>query len=102
MPLRYRTAPLGSLAVPGPLYSLRVLRVGFSRPHPDGSSRADASVTLVAGGPLTVLVDTGGPWMAQKLPKMLEAHGVTPGDVTHVVVTHGHSDHVGNINLFPA
>jgi len=23
-------------------------------------------------------------------------------DITHVVCSHGHSDHVGNINLFPA
>ncbi|XP_005534693.1 PREDICTED: metallo-beta-lactamase domain-containing protein 1-like, partial [Pseudopodoces humilis] len=27
--------------------------------------------------------------------------GVTPEQVTHVVVTHGHSDHAGNLNLFP-
>ncbi|XP_057245116.1 metallo-beta-lactamase domain-containing protein 1, partial [Malurus melanocephalus] len=59
------------------------------------------SVTLLHGGPLTVLVDTGGPWLRPHLPGLLNAHGVTPDDVTHVVVTHGHSDHVGNLNLFP-
>ncbi|NXS28848.1 MBLC1 protein, partial [Pomatostomus ruficeps] len=67
-----------------------------------GSSRADGTVTLVSGGPLTVLVDTGGPWLRPHLPALLESHGVTAEDVTHVVVTHGHSDHVGNVNLFPA
>ncbi|NXL72906.1 MBLC1 protein, partial [Leptocoma aspasia] len=97
----FGTAPLGSLAIAGPLYSLRVLRAGYNLPNPDGTCRADGSVTLVWGGPLTVLVDTGGPWLRPRLPGLLAAHGVSPGDVTHVVVTHGHSDHAGNLNLFP-
>ncbi|NXT97582.1 MBLC1 protein, partial [Buphagus erythrorhynchus] len=97
----FRTAPLGSLAVPGPLYSVRVLQVGYHSPSAAGPARADGSVTLVAGGPLTVLVDTGGPWLRPRLPGLLQAQGVATGDVTHVVVTHGHSDHVGNLNLFP-
>uniref|UniRef100_A0A8C5JBL1 Metallo-beta-lactamase domain-containing protein 1 n=1 Tax=Junco hyemalis TaxID=40217 RepID=A0A8C5JBL1_JUNHY len=97
----YRTSPLGSLSIPGPLYSLHVLRVGYNRPNPDGSCRADGSVTLIRGGPLTVLVDTGGPWLRPRLPGLLGAHGVAPEDITHVVVTHGHSDHAGNLNAFP-
>ncbi|NXU19423.1 MBLC1 protein, partial [Pardalotus punctatus] len=97
----FQTTPLGSLTIPGPLYTVRVLRVGFNRPHPDGSAHADGSVTLVSGGPLTVLVDTGGPWLRARLPELLAEHGVTPEAVTHVVVTHGHSDHAGNVNLFP-
>ncbi|NXS88996.1 MBLC1 protein, partial [Erpornis zantholeuca] len=68
---------------------------------PEGSSRADGSVTLIHGGPLTVLVDTGGPWLRALLPELLATRGVTPEDVTHLVVTHGHSDHAGNLNLFP-
>ncbi|NXU46848.1 MBLC1 protein, partial [Drymodes brunneopygia] len=97
----FHTSPLPSLSIPGPLYSVRVLRPGFCHPNPDGSSRADGSVTLVSGGPLTVLVDTGGPWLRPLLPALLQSQGVSPSDVTHVIVTHGHSDHVGNINLFP-
>ncbi|NWV72351.1 MBLC1 protein, partial [Malurus elegans] len=100
-PRGFHTCPLDSLSIPGPLYSAQILRVGFSHPQPDGSVRADGSVTLLCGGPLTVLVDTGGPWLRPHLPGLLSAHGVTPDDVTHVVVTHGHSDHVGNLNLFP-
>ncbi|NXI20695.1 MBLC1 protein, partial [Irena cyanogastra] len=96
-----RTAPLGSLTIPGPLYSVRVLQAGYSSPNPDGSCRADGSVTLVWGGPLTVLVDTGGPWLRPQLPGLLASQGVSPSDVTHVIVTHGHSDHAGNLNLFP-
>ncbi|NWV20852.1 MBLC1 protein, partial [Origma solitaria] len=97
----FQTSPLGSLTIPGPLYSVHVLRVGFNLPNADGSARADGSVTLLSGGPLTVLVDTGGPWLRAHLPKLLAERGVSPEDVTHVVVTHGHSDHVGNVNLFP-
>ncbi|NXY66987.1 MBLC1 protein, partial [Callaeas wilsoni] len=89
------------LTIPGPLYSVHVLQVGYNTPNPDGSARADGSITLISGGPLTVLVDTGGPWLRPRLPALLAARGASPADVTHVVVTHGHSDHVGNVNLFP-
>ncbi|NXS64453.1 MBLC1 protein, partial [Brachypteracias leptosomus] len=69
---------------------------------PDGSFLADSSITLLTGGPLTVLVDTGGPWGREKLLQSLaQAGGRSPGDVTHLVCTHGHLDHVGNLNLFP-
>ncbi|KAM4747509.1 metallo-beta-lactamase domain-containing protein 1 [Rhinophrynus dorsalis] len=62
--------------------------------------QADGTVTLVRG-PLTVLVDTAGPWSRDTLLESLQVHGVTPADITHVICTHGHSDHVGNLNLFP-
>ncbi|NXI89872.1 MBLC1 protein, partial [Psophia crepitans] len=88
--------------MPGAPYTLRVLQEGYSCPQPDGTLHADGSVTLVRGGPVTALVDTGGPWARQRLLDLLADQGVSPSDVTHVVCTHGHSDHVGNINLFPA
>ncbi|NXS06996.1 MBLC1 protein, partial [Neodrepanis coruscans] len=97
----YQTFPLPSLEIPGSPYTVRVLRVGYNTPQPDGTLVADGTITLISGGPITALVDTGGPWDRPLLPKLLGAHGVSPGDVTHVVVTHGHSDHAGNINLFP-
>ena len=97
-----RTAPLGSRQIPGSPYSLTILQEGFNRPRSDGSFEADGSVTLVRGGPVTALVDTGGPWGRRRLLDELEAVGVSPPDVTHVLCTHGHSDHVGNLNLFPS
>lgn len=30
----------------------------------------------------------------------LKSHGVIPEDINYVVSTHGHSDHIGNNNLF--
>ncbi|XP_067171151.1 metallo-beta-lactamase domain-containing protein 1 [Apteryx mantelli] len=95
-----RTAALGAGEVPGTPYSVRVLQEGYSEAQPNGCVRADSSVTLVQG-PLTVLVDTGGPWGRERLPALLAAQGLRPADVTHVVCTHGHSDHAGNVNLFP-
>ncbi|NXG09568.1 MBLC1 protein, partial [Sakesphorus luctuosus] len=68
---------------------------------PHGALSASCTLTLVWGGPVTALVDTGGPWERDLLPQLLGAQGVALGDVTHVIVTHGHSDHVGNLNLFP-
>jgi len=31
----------------------------------------------------------------------LNDQGLSCSDITHVVCSHGHSDHVGNLNLFP-
>ena len=31
----------------------------------------------------------------------LSEQGLSCSDITHVVCSHGHSDHVGNLNLFP-
>ena len=86
----------------GAPYTLRVLQEGYSCPQADGTLRADGSVTLIRGGPVTAVVDTGGPWDRRRLLGLLGEQGLSPGDVTHVVCTHGHSDHVGNLNLFPA
>jgi len=47
-----------------------------------------------------VLVDTLSPWDKELLLAALAREGLTPNDVTHLVCTHGHPDHVGNNNLF--
>jgi len=84
-----------------------ILQTGYVRTADDGSSRANGTVTLIrqyasdesraAFSPLfTVLVDTGSPFDGPRLSQKLEALGV---DVDVVVGTHGHVDHVGNLNL---
>ncbi|XP_007534912.1 metallo-beta-lactamase domain-containing protein 1 [Erinaceus europaeus] len=126
-----RTEPLRGdrpLRIPGARHSVMVLLQGYAEPEGPGEVvRADGSVTLVlpqawspasdtreplpesgdaetaleaaARGP--ILVDTGGPWAREALVGALAEQGVVPGHVTLVVGTHGHSDHIGNLGLFP-
>ncbi|XP_053575448.1 metallo-beta-lactamase domain-containing protein 1 [Bombina bombina] len=96
----YKTEPLSSRDIPGTPHSVHILLEGFSREVEGDLFQADGSVTLIRG-PLTVLVDTAGPWSRDALLESLRCHGVMPNDITHVIGTHGHSDHVGNLNLFP-
>ncbi|XP_074047319.1 metallo-beta-lactamase domain-containing protein 1 [Macrotis lagotis] len=130
MSWRVRTEPLPGeppLTIPGDPYSVVVLLRGYSEPQgAGGAQRADGSVTLVlprawrppgargqppAGpdaaaalaqaGSGPVLVDTGGPWARDALLAALAAQRVGPDAVSLVVGTHGHSDHVGSLGLFP-
>ncbi|MFN3207551.1 MAG: MBL fold metallo-hydrolase [Roseovarius sp.] len=60
--------------------------------------RPDCNVTLYRDGTNTVLFDAGaGPNFmpsAGVLPRSLEAAGLAPEDITHVVFTHAHPDHI--------
>lgn len=131
MSIGVRTEPLHGevpLLLPGDSYSVAVLLRGYAEPGGTADAvRADGTVTLVlpqawvsgssprmsppadggakaaleeaARGP--ILVDTAGPWARPALLGALAGQGVAPGDVTLVVGTHGHSDHIGNLGLFP-
>jgi glyoxylase-like metal-dependent hydrolase (beta-lactamase superfamily II) len=48
-----------------------------------------------------VLVDSGDPWQRQEILDALAIADLNPADISFVVNTHGHLDHVGNNNLFP-
>jgi len=61
---------------------------------------ACGSVTLVKQGSLNILVDCGSPWDSARLVDELKRHDVHPRNVQYVVCTHGHIDHIGNLNLF--
>ncbi|XP_041840818.1 metallo-beta-lactamase domain-containing protein 1 [Melanotaenia boesemani] len=87
------------LDFPGQPYSVSVLKVGYCVPQADGSFRADGTISLITG-PRVILVDTGGPWDRDFLLQSLKDRGLDPGHVHVVVGTHGHSDHIGNLNLF--
>ncbi|XP_054851050.1 metallo-beta-lactamase domain-containing protein 1 [Eublepharis macularius] len=97
---RPRTRRLPGPRIPGAPYAVVVLQEGHAAELPDGATRADGTVSLVLG-PQPTLVDTGGPWGRGRLLAGLARQGLAPEDVRHVVCTHGHSDHAGNLNLFP-
>lgn len=86
--------------IPGQPYSISVLKEGYCFSQPDGTTRADGTISLLVG-PKIILVDTGGPWDRQFLLNELEKNGLKPDNVDIVVGTHGHSDHIGNLGLFP-
>ncbi|XP_075943212.1 metallo-beta-lactamase domain-containing protein 1 [Anarhichas minor] len=95
-----RTVPLSEVDFPGQPYSVSVLKAGYCLPQSDGTFKANGTITLITG-PRTILVDTGGPWDREFLLTTLKKRSLEPGDIDVVVGTHGHSDHIGNLSLFP-
>ncbi|XP_028285162.1 metallo-beta-lactamase domain-containing protein 1 isoform X2 [Parambassis ranga] len=89
-----------SLDFSGEPYSLAVLKVGYCLSQTDGTFKADGTITLITGLKI-ILVDTGGPWDKDFLVMSLKERGLKPEDINVVVGTHGHSDHIGNLSLFP-
>ena len=82
---------------------VKILQEGYSREvTKDGKTgfAADCSVSLITGNFSPILVDTSGPWSKSKLISRLEDFGYSCEDIKTVVCTHGHSDHVGNMNIF--
>nr|XP_054770638.1 metallo-beta-lactamase domain-containing protein 1-like [Lytechinus pictus]XP_054770639.1 metallo-beta-lactamase domain-containing protein 1-like [Lytechinus pictus] len=85
---------------------ITVLKEGYCKPtknNEDGEPcfHADGSITLVETEAHKVLVDTGGPWDKPYLIDAFKELGLGLEEVDYVIGTHGHSDHIGNLNLFP-
>lgn len=90
---------------PGRTNRVDVLKEGYARDTPEGVCEANGSSTLVrcryeGRADVNVVVDTGSPWDREALLKGLEQHSLTADDIHYVVCSHGHVDHVGNLNLF--
>lgn len=82
-----------------------ILSEGYSRyeepdPKPDAPMLANCTCTLIKGPDCNVIVDTMTPWDGDLLLQRLQEHQLHPDDIDYVVSTHGHSDHLGNNNLF--
>ncbi|XP_028401619.1 metallo-beta-lactamase domain-containing protein 1-like [Dendronephthya gigantea] len=73
---------------------------GYSYEGEDGLFRANGTCTLITG-PKNIIVDTGSPSDREKIINSLKEHGLATSDIDYVICTHGHIDHVGNLNLFP-
>jgi glyoxylase-like metal-dependent hydrolase (beta-lactamase superfamily II) len=79
--------------------------------EPDAEAEMAYYFWLLRGAGETILVDTGfdaavgrrrGRTCLVEPVAALERLGVAPADVTTVVVTHFHYDHIGNLDAFPA
>lgn len=49
-------------------------------------------------GEKTILVDAGLPGTYEKIMAGLKNHSINPEDISLIVITHGHSDHVGELS----
>jgi glyoxylase-like metal-dependent hydrolase (beta-lactamase superfamily II) len=84
------------------MFEVVVLLEGYASVDDEGKYHADGTVTLVRDleSQFLLVVDTGSPMDKDFILSRFKKLGLLPEDVTHVVCTHGHIDHVGNLNLF--
>uniref|UniRef100_A0A915PHV2 Metallo-beta-lactamase domain-containing protein n=1 Tax=Setaria digitata TaxID=48799 RepID=A0A915PHV2_9BILA len=61
---------------------------------------ASGTVTLVITEKRKILIDCGDPWNGTCIIKALSKYSLNCDDITDLVITHGHSDHCGNLSLF--
>lgn len=54
-----------------------------------------ANVYLIIDGEELTLVDTGMPWNAKRILRYLQRIGRKPSDISRILLTHHHIDHVG-------
>ena len=61
-----------------------------------------STVALVRGQGRVILIDAGNFGMRRLIAERLSAHGLSPADVTDVILTHAHYDHSINWPMFSA
>lgn len=84
------------------MYQVDVLIQGFPGKATCHGGLGWSTVTLIRGHGRIILLDVGAFGVRRELAKQLHSHGVTPEEVTDVVLTHAHYDHAVNFTLFPA
>ncbi len=81
-------------------YRFDQLTVGFPGKTATHGGLGWASVGLLRDDEHTILVDTGPPQYTALLKERLAALGLSPQDVTHILTTHLHWDHISNFTMF--
>lgn len=76
-----------------------VLYEGYSVMTGKDQMSANCSCTLIKGVN-NIIIDTMTSWDGQKILAALAKNNVSPENINYVISTHGHSDHIGNNNLF--
>lgn len=74
---------------------------GFPAKSHSHGSLGWCSVWLLEAGDRRVLVETGPPGYAPRLLALLAERDLAPSDITDVLITHCHWDHLYNLTLFP-
>jgi N-acyl homoserine lactone hydrolase len=83
------------------MYSLEILIQGFPGKSEDHGGLGWSTVPLLRGDGEAILIDTGSYAYRVPLLERLNRLGLVPEDITSVVLTHCHWDHVCNYPLFP-
>ena len=82
-------------------YQIDVLIQGFPGRSICHGGLGWSTVTLIRGEGRTILLDVGAFGMRKPLERRLKELKVDPLEVTDVVLTHAHYDHIVNFTLFP-
>ena len=82
-------------------YQVDVLIQGFPGRGVCHGGLGWSTVTLIRGNGKTILLDVGAFGMRKPIEKSLKEHGVKAAQVTDVILTHAHYDHIVNFILFP-
>ncbi len=81
---------------------LDILAVGDLEKDDEGNvTKANATCTLIKAEDGIIVVDPSTIFLRPMIKRSLEQIGVHPKEVTCVVLTHTHRDHIENLSLFP-
>lgn len=83
------------------MYAVDVLIQGFPGKSVCHGGLGWSTICLIRGHGRIMLLDVGAFGVRRALKEHLARHGVVPGDVTDIVLTHAHYDHAVNFTLFP-
>ena len=84
--------------------AIDVLLIGILEMDSEGNVVAggtSSSSVLIRAPGRNIVVDTGAPLMASGIKTAFKQIGIFRDDVDTVVLTHNHSDHTGNVKMFP-
>ena len=60
------------------------------------SVRSSFVNAYIVRGDRTIIIDTGYPGLGEKILARMTEQGIKPGDVSLILITHGHNDHFGS------
>ena len=82
-------------------YNIDILIQGYPGKSVCHGSLGWSTVALIRGNGRSVLVDAGNFGMRGLLQEKLADYGLSPVDITNVLLTHSHYDHSVNWTMFP-